>query len=307
MITLTIYFVFLTLYQSTPLDNTSLGISIIDGNVSDKMSNQFPSDLDKVCGISPNTRIVGGTDAHPKSWPWMAGLINKTGKRTFCGASLISEWYLITAAHCLIGQNHLDILIRLGAYDFSADGNSDDAKDYEMENFRIHERYNSRSQENDIAMIKLKEKVQIPDSFRPICLPDGGKTFFNRKAIVIGWGSLEYGGLLGTKLQQVSVPIWNDTACRASYAKNNLNFTDKVYCAGYPEGGRDACQGDSGGPLMIQGAEGRWQLIGIVSFGFRCAEPNYPGVYTRITSYLDWIDREKSESIHNGSIEREVD
>lgn len=99
-------------------------------------------------------------------------------------------------------------------------------------------------------------------------------------------------------LRQVTVPIWNDTACLASY---NLNFISKIYCAGYPQGGGDACQGDSGGPLMLQGAQGRWLLAGVVSFGFRCGEPNFPGVYTRVSSYLDWIAQETGGSIASHS------
>ncbi|XP_074598084.1 uncharacterized protein LOC141852838 isoform X2 [Brevipalpus obovatus] len=223
----------------------------------------------------------------------MAALISRTGNKTFCGATLISERYLVTAAHCVINRFPSSMRVRLGAYDFS-DNVDPNAIDYAVKNFRIHGAYDSKSYRNDIAIITLKQEVPISSgAIRPICLPDARRTFFGREAIVAGWGAREFGGDASKKLRQVSVPIWNNTACQSSY---NLDFINDIYCAGYPQGGRDACQGDSGGPLMLQGAEGRWQLVGIVSFGFRCGQPNFPGVYTRVSSHMDWIAQETSDS-----------
>lgn len=98
---------------------------------------------------------------------------------------------------------------------------------------------------------------------------------------------VDKGGAPASKLREVSLPIWNNTDCSQAYSRN---FPAEILCAGYREGGRDTCQGDSGGPLMLQGANRRWMLVGIVSWGYRCGEPDFPGVYTRVNHYLSWIE-----------------
>lgn len=184
-------------------------------------------------------------------------------------------------------QNPRNVLVRLGAYDFSDDVDPV-AKDYEVTNFKIHANYDKISHRDDIAIITLKEEARFTDVVRPICLPPLRRTFFGQIATVVGWGSKEYGGPSTKTLREVTLPVWNNTDCSAAYS---INFNDTVLCAGYRDGSGDTCQGDSGGPLMVQGQNRRWMLIGIVSFGYRCSEPGFPGVYTRTNRYLDWIEK----------------
>lgn len=172
-------------------------------------------EFDSICGISHNTRIVGGAEADPKAWLWMAALILKEGKN-FCGGALITRKHVLTAAHCLVGcvldqrvfvracklklfslslflrQNPRNILIRLGGYDFSDDVDPV-AKDYEVTNFKIHPGYDKLTHRDDIALVTLKQDAQFTDLVRPICLPPERRTFFGQIATVVGWGSKEYG------------------------------------------------------------------------------------------------------------------
>ena len=121
----------------------------------------------------------------------------------------------------------------------------------------------------------------------PICLPDPAQDYDNVKALVTGWGRLKSGGQLPDILQEVNVTTMTNQQCRGKYGHSRI--TDYMICAG--DVGRDSCQGDSGGPLSVLGQDDRYTQIGIVSWGEGCAEPGYPGVYTRLTSLLDWVNQ----------------
>ena len=176
-------------------------------------------------------------------------------------------------------------MVRLGAYDFSASADPE-AQDFGIEYFKIHNNYNRITNENDLAIIKLRSKTVFTDSIKPICLPQRNRDYAGQLAIVTGWGHTSFGGKGSPQLRQVSIPVWNNTSCDASFS---VAITDTMLCAGNKHGGKDSCQGDSGGPLMLQGPNKRWMIIGVVSWGIKCGHPNYPGVYTRISKYIDWV------------------
>lgn len=102
---------------------------------------------------------------------------------------------------------------------------------------------------------------------------------------VAGWGALRENGAGSTALQKVSVPVVSRASCRASYGTSAI--TNNMFCAGFPAGGKDSCQGDSGGPIVNSSK----QLLGLVSFGFGCAQPNWPGVYARVSTLLSFINQ----------------
>ena len=216
----------------------------------------------------------------------MAGLLKgRSGSRSFCGGAIIDQRHVVTAAHCLRTVTPRDIMVRIGEYDFS--DSVQDGEDYPITNFKIHPYYDRSTQENDIAIITLARPVSFEGNIRPICLPQANRDYAGQISTIVGWGATAYSGSGSSKLKQVSIPIWTQQECSGVF-KEKVN-NKSMFCAGMRDGGRDSCQGDSGGPLMVQGPGNRWMLAGVVSWGIKCGSPGYPGVYTKVSDYLDWI------------------
>ena len=127
---------------------------------------------------------------------------------------------------------------------------------------------------------------------QPICLPDPTQDYDNVSAVVTGWGRLNSTGPQSDTLQEARVNTMTNTACARSHGDHKI--TENMICAG--AAGRDACWGDAGGPLAVMGLNGEYRQIGVVSFGRGCARPGYPGVYTRVTSFLPWIRQRMTPS-----------
>ncbi|CAG7667387.1 unnamed protein product, partial [Allacma fusca] len=155
----------------------------------------------------------------------------------------------------------------------------------------VHPSYNFFTYEHDLALIKLESPVILSPHIIPICLPGNDDLLINENATVSGWGRLSEGGQLPNFLQHVTVPILSNSKCRELFKKSGRqeHIPDIFVCAGYEHGGKDSCQGDSGGPLQVRGSDNRWFLAGIISWGIGCAEPNMPGVCTRISKFTSWI------------------
>ncbi|PSN40451.1 Proclotting enzyme [Blattella germanica] len=238
------------------------------------------------CGVStvPGSRIMGGQPADPKEWPWMAALL-RDGSKQFCGGVLITDLHILTAAHCLVRVTPKDVTVRLGEYEFSV-AEETRIQDFKVVEIRNHEDFSRSTYESDIAILKLERRAVFNSYVWPICLAPPGPTFEDQEAIVTGWGTVSYGGPASDVLMEVVVPVWKQKRCVDRFTQPIL---DTVLCAGAYEGGKDSCQGDSGGPLMLQLESGRWAVIGVVSWGVRCGEPNTPGIYTRVNRYLQWI------------------
>jgi len=164
-----------------------------------------------------------------------------------------------------------------------------------------HPGYNPPQIYNDISLLLLDSDIQFSTSVRPICLPGVATRHLELagvNATVAGWGTVRYGGKTSTVMRHVTIPVVPNAPCDASYRQLQdfseifpVGITQNVMmCAGVTDGGKDACQGDSGGPLMWETGSGRWEVLGVVSFGYRCAVKGFPGVYTRVTNFLDWIN-----------------
>ncbi|XP_073897190.1 transmembrane protease serine 11B-like protein isoform X2 [Castor canadensis] len=227
-------------------------------------------------------RIKGGSTAQEGEWPWQASL--KMNGRHYCGASLISERFLITAAHCFQKSNNpKNFTVSFGTRVTPPN------KLHYVQQIIIHEDYIKGEHHDDIAVILLTEKVLFKKDVHRVCLPEVTQVFPPGEGVVVtGWGALSHNGKYPLLLQKAPVKIIDTNTCNAEKAYNGV-IQDTMLCAGYMEGNIDACQGDSGGPLVYPNSRDIWYLIGIVSWGDECGKINKPGVYTRVTSYRNWI------------------
>lgn len=179
--------------------------------------------------------------------------------------------------------------VRLGDIDLSTDSEPSAPVTFKVTEVRAHPRFSRVGFYNDIAIMVLDRPVRKSKYVIPVCLPKPNfvptERLIGRRATVVGWGTTYYGGKESTVQRQADLPIWRNEDCNRAYFQP---ITENFLCAGFSEGGVDACQGDSGGPLMMRIGQ-RWTQLGIVSFGNKCGEPGYPGVYTRLSEYSDWI------------------
>jgi len=226
--------------------------------------------------------IVGGKEAKPHSLPWQISVQTPSGFH-FCGATILSANVVLTAAHCVKpGDN---IFVKAGAHSKKNDGQK-----YKVQQIIQHSQYNKpRQLNNDIAILKIGGSgIKLDSNAMPACLPPACHEWgLSTQFIVSGWGTQSFGGKSPDKLMQVTVPIVEHGKCAR---QNSFRASwKKVVCAGFDQGGKDSCQGDSGGPLVAK-LNGKFTLAGVVSYGKGCAKANYPGVYTHVSHYIDWIN-----------------
>ncbi|KAG9275927.1 trypsin [Astyanax mexicanus] len=221
-------------------------------------------------------RIVGGYACQPHSQPWQIYVTDGDGER-WCGAALISERWAVSAAHCYLTPSNL--ALHLGEHHVFQDEGTEQR--IWAEKVITHPDYNESTYDNDFMLIKLSQPAVFNQYVQPIplattCAKEG------EQCLVSGWGNqITTGESYASVLQCLDLPVVPRSACEAAY-KNQ--FTQNMFCAGFLEGGKDSCQADSGGPLVCGG-----KLQGVVSWGDECAAPGYPGVYTEVCRYVDWV------------------
>lgn len=245
-------------------------------------------DLDSSKTKPGGFRISGGQHASPHSHPWIAVLFNK--QKQFCGGSLIDQTHILTAAHCVAHMSQVDIQnlrVRLGAHNIRSFEAS--SQDFKVARVVRHKDYDSRRLYNDVAMLTLERAVDFNSKARPVCLDRSASTYEGDTVVVAGWGSMYEGGPQPSTLYKVQLRVWSNQECQQKYGGAAPGGIVSSYlCAG--QDGKDSCQGDSGGPL-VKAINGVWTQIGIVSWGIGCGKGHYPGVYSRISSFLPWINR----------------
>ena len=244
--------------------------------------------------------VVGGVLAQIGKWPWMVlfGRWTDAGLGGwFCGGTLITDRHVLTAAHCL----HPGQAGTVGALIGDNDLNRQDEVDHQQRNVSGIVRHPQFvGSQNDLAVVRLAAPVNLTRDVSPICLPPAGAEHRRQDLIVevAGWGLLEFAGESSDILQEVALRVADPAACEAAYrrvphqfeARFPGGFQDTKLCAESPDGeSRDACRGDSGGPLMVRLENNTYQLVGVVSAGIGCGNPAFPGVYTKVSAYIDWI------------------
>ncbi|XP_028921809.1 proproteinase E-like [Ornithorhynchus anatinus] len=247
------------------------------------------------CGTpsySPLTRVVNGVDANPHSWPWQVSLQYLKGEKYdhICGASLISQDWVLTAGHCI--SKSLSYQVVLGEHDFSVEEGSEQVIPILTEDIFVHPGWNPYciACGNDVALMKLSQKAQLNDKVQLACLPPAGQILpHDTPCFVSGWGTLYTGGPLPDKLQQAQLPVVDHAHCSHQDWWGN-DIKESMICAGGDI--RSACNGDSGGPLNCRGSDGRWYIQGIASFvyGEGCNTLKKPTVFTRDSAFVSWIE-----------------
>ncbi|XP_073445187.1 acrosin-like [Dendrobates tinctorius] len=278
-------------------------------NIKDNMP--IPSALELVvaakvaCGnrladIDIGSRIVGGRDAQPGSWPWLVSIQLPIDEDTFihqCGGSILNNHWVVTAAHCF--KNHEDDVyswrLVFGLYQLSVFGPETEIRGISRK--IIHENYDLETEENDIAMLSVERPINYNRFIQPACLPrKTSDVSVKTDCYIAGWGVLEEEATEPSDfLQEAQVQLIPNKKCNS---RSWYNGAVGVYnlCAGYEKGGIDSCQGDSGGPLMCKEPNARiFSVVGITSWGSGCAQARSPGVYSSTQYFLTWI-LEKLES-----------
>ncbi|XP_054267940.1 atrial natriuretic peptide-converting enzyme-like isoform X2 [Macrosteles quadrilineatus] len=244
-------------------------------------------------------RIVGGTEANPGDWPFLAALLGGPEQIFYCAGVLISDQWVLTASHCVGNFTQGDLsgwTIQLGITRRHA--HSYFGQKMKVKRVVPHPMYNQGiAHDNDVALFQLATRVTFHEHLLPVCLPEANfKLKEGRMCTVIGWGKREDSDVseYEAAVNEVQVPILNRDLCNSWLEHRDLNVTQGMICAGYAEGGKDACQGDSGGPLlcMTDDRSPRWFVGGIVSWGIKCAHPHLPGVYAYVPRYVPWIKQQ---------------
>ncbi|KAM6449601.1 serine protease 27-like isoform 1-T2 [Liasis olivaceus] len=259
------------------------------------------------CGQPRTPRIVGGQDATKGKWPWQVSILENN--TPICGGSVISDQWVLSAAHCFYDAPDHEYTAVLGAYQLlNLSRNEVFAA---VKKIVLHPDYNGKSSSlGDIALIQLQKPVNFTNSIIPICLPTPSEKFSGEADCwVTGWGTIKEKVNLPPPLtlQEVKVPLISQRDCSLLYNQYPVPGLGKgaikhnMICAGSPNSGKDSCQGDSGGPLACQ-LQGRWTQAGIVSWGIGCANKLYPGVYTSVPFYADWI-KTTMEGRKNGGLQ----
>lgn len=270
-----------------------------------------------LCGRNPPSKdgkkrfpvhyVLGGRSVRSHGeYPFVVAVFRDKIKvdNFWCGGALITKQVVLSAAHCFYNANDTQFFVRMGSLEISKSrvrGAMTQTVERKVKLVHLHPAYNGRQQNNDVALLLLEKDAGVSESQMPAaCLPDEDGPPDAHQGVILGWGHNGFGGKLQTNLQEADVPLVSNEECDKLYKTLGTYKTvfhhgvdQDFLCAGnITEGGVDACQHDSGGPLAVRAnRDGKtvWEVVGVVSFGVQCGLPGYPGVYTRVSTFVPWI------------------
>lgn len=276
------------------LDKFELNPNTVDSYIPEKISHAWKcgvANVHKNSRLSYFTRIIGGRPAIRGSWPWQVAVLNRF-REAFCGGTLISPRWVLTAAHCIRKR----LYVRIGEHDLTEKEGTE--LELRVDLITVHPEYDADTVDNDVAMLRLPVTLSASASRGIACLPGSNQPLpTNHRCTIIGWGKSRVTDDFGTDvLHQAEIPIVSSEVCRDVYI--DYRITDNMFCAGYRRGKMDSCAGDSGGPLLCRDPrrpDHPWTIFGITSFGEGCGKRGKLGIYAKISNYVRWINRVMKE------------
>ncbi|XP_049295548.1 venom serine protease-like [Anopheles funestus] len=246
--------------------------------------------IDCQCGVRRTRKIVNGEETLVNEFPMMAALVDgsKSGEGIFCGATIITNYHAVTAAHCYMGRSIVNLALLVGEHDITIGSDSPYTALLLLASIKIHEGYSSStsSSSNDIAIVRTRSEILFNTGVGPVCLPIkfAGASFVGINLEAVGWGTIDYGAPKSNVPMKVSLAVVPPTQCASIYA--NFSATQQL-CTLTPS--KDTCQSDSGGPLFYTDAYNmRAYLVGTIGYGIACAT-DHPSVSTNVLYYMQWI------------------
>ncbi|XP_067012205.2 brachyurin [Anabrus simplex] len=251
-----------------------------------------------------DSRIVGGAPASRGQLPYQVAIYMTMAAGTFfCGGSLISRSYVLTAAHCTRDATAFEVI--LGAV------NPQNTSDPDRVSVKVdgsaaieHPDYNINNKLNDIALLRLPQAVKLTDAIQTIRLPSrtqaqNNHTFENATVTISGWGKVtDDNPYISSVLNHAEAPVIGNPLCTLYFLTALYGISHTQVCTGGSRG-TNTCSGDSGGPVVVLEEDGVPTEIGLVSIGFNKCERGWPSAHTRLTSFLDFIENNSDVKIRS--------
>jgi len=265
----------------------NLSILLLAAAISLTSAVPLEKQAERKCGVpvikpDTSTDIVGGKDAIPYSWPWQVHLV--LDGRWWCGATLITNQWVLTAKHCVEGNGPKAFRVKLGVFNKLKNDEPGEVI-ADVTEIHNHPTYN-------ISLMKLSSPVEFTDHIIPICLPtqDEQLPAVGTNVFTVGWGNTKLPSSVDSNtLKQVAMPLVSDQKCEAAIKHKRFDSKTEL-CIGFENGNKTVCHGDSGGSALVQIEDGSWKQIGITYYvqNLSCLQPGYSG-FTKVAYFLDFI------------------